>query len=447
MCLESYEGDPFVECTPKLQEIATEQLNPCEPNPCGENAVCRVQNNAGSCTCMESYTGNPYLRCKPECSVNSDCPLNKNCINNKCQDPCPGTCATNAVCQVVNHRPFCSCNEGYTGDALRFCSQMIENIDRQNVNPCVPSPCGPYSQCKNVNEQAVCSCLPDYLASPPNCRPECTSNSECGSDKSCINRKCVDPCPGTCGVNAECKVIDHSPVCSCRIKYSGDPFTKCLPINVEVLPKEIVDPCIPNPCGPNSKCVERNKHALCTCLEGYKGVAPYCRSECTINSDCPKDLACMNLKCKNPCPGACGINAKCSVINHLANCECLAGYEGNSFISCKKKMAISVERRNKCNPNPCGENADCNDGVCTCILDYGGNPYEGCRPECLVNSDCPHNRACIQTKCQNPCEQSCGLNADCNVLNHIAICTCRDQYDGNPFKICKPISSKCFKIF
>jgi len=39
--------------------------------------------------------------------------------------------------------------------------------------------------------------------------------------------KCRDPCPGTCGQNAECHVVNHLPVCTCLNGYNGDPFKYC----------------------------------------------------------------------------------------------------------------------------------------------------------------------------------------------------------------------------
>ena len=100
------------------------------------------------------------------------------------------------------------------------------------VDPCHPSPCGPNSQCREVNEQTVCSCLPEYVGSPPGCRPECVVSAECPSTRACINQKCSDPCPGTCGLNARCEVINHSPICSCKNGHTGDPFSRCYPIPV-----------------------------------------------------------------------------------------------------------------------------------------------------------------------------------------------------------------------
>lgn len=94
-------------------------------------------------------------------------------------------------------------------------------------DPCIPSPCGPNSQCRDIGGSPACVCLQDYIGSPPNCRPECTINSECPSNKACINQKCKDPCVGSCGNYAQCNVINHTPVCTCDIGYTGDPFTGC----------------------------------------------------------------------------------------------------------------------------------------------------------------------------------------------------------------------------
>ena len=70
---------------------------------------------------------------------------------------------------------------------------------------------------------------------------------------------------------------------------------------------------------------------------GYFGAPPGCRPECVINSECAPSLACINLKCANPCVGVCGINAKCDVVNHNPICSCPVGYIGDPFTSCRQK--------------------------------------------------------------------------------------------------------------
>lgn len=116
---------------------------------------------------------------------------------------------------------------------IRFIKKISALIS--NSTPCQPSPCGPNSQCKEINNQAVCSCLSEYTGSPPSCRPECTVSSECQMIKACVNQKCSDPCPGNCGVHSNCQVINHSPICSCKTSFTGDPFTRCYPIPRKIL--------------------------------------------------------------------------------------------------------------------------------------------------------------------------------------------------------------------
>lgn len=94
-------------------------------------------------------------------------------------------------------------------------------------NPCLPSPCGPNSQCRTVGNSPSCSCLPNYVGLPPNCHPECSVNSDCVSALACIQEKCRNPCPGSCGVNANCNVFNHIPICTCIEGYTGDPFVRC----------------------------------------------------------------------------------------------------------------------------------------------------------------------------------------------------------------------------
>jgi len=95
-------------------------------------------------------------------------------------------------------------------------------------NPCVPSPCGPNSVCQVASSgEAQCACQDKMIGTAPNCRPECLVSSDCRVDRACVNQICVDPCPGTCATNAECRVVQHSPVCSCREGFEGNGFDQC----------------------------------------------------------------------------------------------------------------------------------------------------------------------------------------------------------------------------
>lgn len=112
----------FVIISHLLVEPNVEQpARPCDPSPCGHNALCNQQNGAVSCVCPTNYIGDPYTSCRPECVLNTDCPRDKSCVRNLCIDPCAGTCGINAECRVSNHVPVCSCKEAHTGDPYGSC--------------------------------------------------------------------------------------------------------------------------------------------------------------------------------------------------------------------------------------------------------------------------------------------------------------------------------------
>jgi hypothetical protein len=118
----------LIVCAIFLSLVAVvKEEKPCLPNPCGPYSQCRVLNEHAVCSCLESYVGSPPS-CRPECVVSAECPQNKACIGQKCQDPCTGVCGINAQCNAINHNPICTCNHGYTGDAFVRCIKQREEL-------------------------------------------------------------------------------------------------------------------------------------------------------------------------------------------------------------------------------------------------------------------------------------------------------------------------------
>lgn len=128
----------------------------------------------------------------------------------------------------------------------------------------MPSPCGPNSQCREVGNVPVCSCQPGYMGVPPECRPECVSSSECPPSLACINFKCQDPCTGTCGRDAECRVLNHNPTCVCPSGWTGDPLTGCSPI--PSMSKFVNDLCRLTSFRKGVEISARERHNLTCCL-------------------------------------------------------------------------------------------------------------------------------------------------------------------------------------
>lgn len=234
--------------------------NPCDPSPCGPNSQCRVVGSQPACSCLPNYIGRAP-NCRPECTTNSECANNLACQNEKCRDPCPGTCGQNAQCTVVNHNPICSCLPGYEGDPVTVCNLIPPSKDHSNKtlpcfmpsnyfflflltgtertppsSPCFPSPCGPNAECRERSGAGACICPPGYEGDPYDqkrgCRRECEVNDDCNLALACVSFKCVDPCPGTCGTFAECRVQNHIPSCSCPEGFTGDPFFQCKEVPV-----------------------------------------------------------------------------------------------------------------------------------------------------------------------------------------------------------------------
>jgi hypothetical protein len=172
--------------------------DPCNPSPCSVNGQCRVVNGAAAC----------YY---PECVINQDCARDKACFAQKCKDPCVDACGFNALCQVVNHNPVCSCPAGFMGSARVECKREPQPIE-----------CKANKLTHNLRDINYLN-----LVAP---RPECTDNSECSNDKACINQKCRNPCaeyPNSCGNNAECHVRMHRPICSCKDGFTGNAQSVC----------------------------------------------------------------------------------------------------------------------------------------------------------------------------------------------------------------------------
>lgn len=100
-----------------------------------------------------------------------------------------------------------------------------------------------------------------------------------------------------------------------------------------------------------------------------------------------------------------------------------------------------------CYPSPCGPNTRCvaspnGHALCECLPGYYGSPNAGCRPECVLSSDCSRDKACVRNKCVDPCPGTCGYRATCNVINHSPICTCPPPTTGDPFVECKEMPGK-----
>lgn len=122
-------------------------------------------------------------------------------------------------------------------------------------------------------------------------------------------------------------------------------------------------------------------------------------AECSSDSDCLHDKACVNGNCLNPCLHSsvlCGRGAECRVQLHQAQCVCPSGTQGDPFVSCITSI-------------------------------------------CQYNEDCADHEACdrLNRLCRPVCsEDTCANTALCVGRNHQPSCTCPPGTAGNPYLEC-----------
>lgn len=128
---------------------------------------------------------------------------------------------------------------------------------------------------------------------------------------------CINPCRGACGEGAYCDVRNGRAICSCPEHYQGNP---------------------------DNRCVYSFHHwffsqlwVLWLLCSYWIYVSSLCRcyAECTAHDDCPRHQACFQLKCIDPCVGACGSGADCKVEDHKPICSCPKDHTGHPFESCR----------------------------------------------------------------------------------------------------------------
>lgn len=93
------------------------------------------------------------------------------------------------------------------------------------------SSCGTAAECYGINHQAICECPPGMAGNPQIACvvAGCRADTDCPSNKACINMKCIDPCTrnNPCIKPSECTVYNHRTDCACPPGYIGNIGTSC----------------------------------------------------------------------------------------------------------------------------------------------------------------------------------------------------------------------------
>eukprot|EP00121_Abeoforma_whisleri_P005603 Awhi_evm1s5082 len=423
--------------------------NPCSSVICLMSMECVVENNVGVCKCPAGFWMS-----------------NNVCLDvDECTDPSKSNCDINALCINTIGSFQCECQGGYEGDG-RTCREI------ESVDPCADSPCGIEATCEVVNDRPVCSCPSGFSGDP---FTRCLDVNEC-----------EDPSKSNCDVNAVCINTNGSFHCDCQGGFEGDGHTCEETKSCRTCDFGYNDGC--NDC----KC-DKEGNSQCTERKCIIHTTPFCTFECTSDSMCDGDQACISNERVDPCADSpCGTGATCEVINHRPVCSCPSGFSGNPFTRCLDIDECEDPSKSNCDENAvcfntdggfqcecqggfegdghfCEETKSCrtcnfgyNDGCNDCRCDQEGNsqctkrkciihttPF--CTFECTSDAMCDGDQACIYNECVDPCADSpCGIGATCEVINHRPVCSCLNGFSGDPLVECQDpnacsINSDCPK--
>ncbi|XP_046683638.1 C-type lectin domain family 18 member A-like [Homalodisca vitripennis] len=146
--------------------------------------------------------------------------------------------------------------------------------------------------------------------------------------------------------------------------------------------------------------------------------------------DCLESQQCVDMKCADPCPGACAHNSYCQ----RATTALQTGLVSNRSV---KTPAITSAAAT----TPVARSATT---FLTAPANRGSLETHSLHvilklhTQCLENDDCPSDRTCVKQKCEDPCHNVCsGNNTSCQVRNHIPYCTCKQGFIGDPLTACK----------
>jgi hypothetical protein len=258
-----------------------------------------------------------------------ECPNEKACISGTCSDPCDlrGICGEKALCKTILHKARCSCPNCYIG--------------RPNVE-CKPDP-----KCEEAT-----SPRPNDIVT----LTVCQTDKDCHETLRCDqNGQCTDPCQNpthVCGENKKCISRRHRPTCVCKAGFMVNEYGEltCAPekrecqvneecaSNMACLEGKCRNPCIgtPNhpPCSADKACQVMDHKPVCICMKGCNPSL----SICLRDTGCPRQLACRNYQCVNPCDTAtCAENSPCFVEDHKPICTfCPPGFVADTRNGCLK---------------------------------------------------------------------------------------------------------------
>ncbi|XP_053385745.1 fibrillin-1-like [Mercenaria mercenaria] len=381
------------------QEETCTDINEClHSHQCDQ--IC--ENTVGSYRCL----------CEPGFSLNlTD---RKSCLaNSGCAKQDKDKCGGNATCFVVDGKPNCICNKGFSssGDicididectaANRLCSQYCNNTLGSYTCHCSE---GFYLMndgitCQECYEgwyghqcELTCSCV------SPNTESCDKVNGKCNCKKEWQGYSCnedVDECKmniSYCPINSDCENKHGSYGCKCEIGYYKTGSGNCAECDSMNYGKNCNEEC---KCSFENALKCNNVDGTCMCKMGWQGsVCLENKDECTSNNH------------------TCSSNSKCLDTHGSYNCVCDEGFhkQGDNCIACSSNT-FGKDCSTKCSCNvehSANKTQTCDivTGQCKCLPNWQGDNCNNDINECDDSLKCKNeeNKECRNTIGWYTCE-------------------------------------------
>ena len=124
------------------------------------------------------------------------------------------------------------------------------------------------------------------------------------------------------------------------------------------------------------------------------------------------------------CKKLCGEGSVCRVLMGRPICGCPEGHTGDPAVKCY------IEQNTKYDPNACQRHTDCSSAL-VCHKSQ-------CTDPCLLKTTDLPNISSFHYSLDAAGNNGsvCGVNAICTVIEHNLLCSCQDDYFGNPYIGC-----------
>ncbi|CAB3990648.1 neurogenic locus notch homolog 1-like, partial [Paramuricea clavata] len=309
---------------------------------CDVNARCL---DGFKCTCNEGYQGD-----------GQDC--------QKIPDPCaPNPCRNEGLCKAELDTFECKCVPGFKGKICQEktpCSSVVSPcrnggtcIEAKNDFRCI---CTREWKGKDCSENATSLCIGNRCLNGGTCRV-----SEDGKSWYCVCRgprfkppDCACNCPANAHVPVERNLTCNNPqgLCECPPGYEHHKGRDvCTDERAKVVVGKGERGCDPNPCKNGGKCVSLTSSKwMCQCTQGWSGKI------CDVNAPIEKNSSCAPNPCEN--------GGRCVRAGKRYDCICDQRFTGpncevNVCIMCHPVKAVCVENSCQCKSGYVGNGYQC----------------------------------------------------------------------------------------